>query len=77
MVAVDRTALDFRNSFTNLDFNKSVFRKYERLIKKKENLLSSVLFNRTCLSEELLPRYGNISMYTGIMSKIFPLSSGS
>ena len=52
MVAVDRTALDFRNIFTNLDFNKkSVFRKYERLIniiKKKGNLLSSVLFNRTC-----------------------------
>jgi hypothetical protein len=43
--------------------NKKIVRQIEKKNKKINNIKSSLVFNRTCIKEKLLPTYTNIYIY--------------
>ena len=46
---------------------KSLIRKYENLNKKLINARNAVVFNKTCIKENLLPNYTDTSIYIWIL----------
>ena len=48
---------------------KTLIRKIEKLQKKREKANNTVIFNRTCLQEDILPKYTNIKVHDPAVRK--------
>jgi len=55
---LSRTAFNFQEEET-----KKIFRKLEKTTKKLINIKLHLLFNRTCINENLLPKYTNFKLH--------------
>ena len=63
--------------FQHSSDNKKIVRNIERLNKKITNAKLSVLFNQTCISNNLLPSYTNIYIYIYILSRQSAVVAGA